>query len=156
MGIKGKSFVFTCCYFLVILTSCSSSQLAQKHIDKDHVFSTYKLRNNPDKEAFHLKITIYEEDKTPSKRRLWLKTKKVLKPVTRHKSKEGHYYSNIITYSGMIPALSLGEGKRELDYMQEDTLKLSIWKSHAKIPPIPMKLGKSLEVVLYLNSADDY
>lgn len=156
MGIRGK-FYIPCFIILMITIGCSSSQLAQKTVDKNKVFSTYKLSNNPDKIAFRFKITVFEEDGTPSKRRVNFITKQRLRPVTRHKSKEGYYYSNIITYSGIVPAFSLWEGGyRELSYMKEDSLKLSVWNSHLKIPPIPMKLGKSLEVVLYLNSSDDY
>lgn len=153
MDIKIK-LVITNLFILIICIACSSSQLAQKNVDKNCFFSEYKLSNNPDEIAFHFKITLFEEDSTLSKRRIKFRTRP--RPVTRYRSEEG-YYSLNISYPGMIPQVKQGNiGYIDLDYLEEDTLKLDIWNSRTEIPPIPMKLGKSLEVVLYLNSADDY
>ncbi|MFT5891162.1 MAG: hypothetical protein ACI9Y7_001263 [Dokdonia sp.] len=153
MGIKGK-FCIPYPIILMIVIGCSSSQLPEKYVDKNKVFSTYKVSNNPDKEAFHLNITLFEEDSTPSRRRIGLRS--LLRPVSRYKTEEG-YTSMILTYPSILPQLMPREnGQLELDYLEEDTLKLSVWGSNLEIHPILMKLGKSLEVVLYLNSADDY
>ncbi len=146
MGIRGKRYIP---YLMVVMITigCSSSQLPQGNIGKDQVFSKYELRTHLDKESFHFDITVFEEDSMPSKRRI---------KFNSHSSKV--YIGGIqLSYRGIRPQLSpRKDGNIALDYRETDTLDISIWNSHIKIPPIPVELGKSLEVVLYLNSADDY
>ena len=146
MGIRAK-FYIPSLIILMIVIGCSSSQLPQKNMDKGQVFSKYELRDNLDKEAFHIDITVFEEDSTPSRRRI---------RFSSHSSKV--YEGGVqLSYRGMRPQLMPKKnGNIALDYRETDTLDISIWNSHIKIPPIPVELGKSLKVVLYLNSADDY
>lgn len=152
MDIKGK-FYIPCVIILIITIGCSSSQLAQKYIDKEHIFSSYKLSNNPDEIAFHFEIKVLEEDSTPSKRRVRLMT--ASKPVFRSEFK-GEYTTILLTYTGSYPQTRPNKnGVVDVDYMTEDTLKLSIWKSKVKIPPIPIKIGKRLKVTLYLKDEDN-
>jgi hypothetical protein len=146
MGIKGK-FYISGIIILMIVIGCSSSQLPKKNVDNGQVFSKYELRDNLDKEAFHIDITVFEEDSTPSQRRIRFNS---------HSSKV--YEGGVqLSYRGMRPQLMPKKnGNITLDYREPETLDVSIWNSHIKIPPIPVELGKSLKVVLYLNSADDY